>query len=528
MRKDVLLKIYIAFIFSGFTVFPLYYNVTEKTRSLMGIASLFIWFAVADIVMRVVNPLKKIYSTPGFQKIDSAVRSVGDLPFFLICWGLVIVMWTPAFCSMFPGTFGYDAPVQLLEWQGKIELGDQHPITHTVLIGLLYDFVTKVLGGTPNAGIALYIAVQALIVSGAIAYCLLTFRRCGVHSVGIMLTFLWFACNPFIQVLTMNSTKDILFGAFLSLFLLVFWQILRSGKWSTKSAVCFVVFGILTCLFRHQGIYFFAALLLFLLIAPRYVHIAKKQMVSSVAVVIAFFEIFSFVCHSVMNIKPGDSREMLSVPMQQMAYVCMLKIEGQDINVSGAQLKQVETFIPEAGIMDYQKNTADNVKATFSTEAFTEDISENALTYIKLGLQNPDKYLYAFRNLTEGYIDSDDMGYKSLMFMYSFRVAENEQIQRSPLMFDGYLDILTNSTLSQGYQRTPLMSVLFKPSLCVWILAVMIGLVFYRRDYKLWLVALPILLLCISLFLGPVALIRYLYPMILLVPFMVMCIIKPV
>ncbi|MCR5592136.1 MAG: DUF6020 family protein [Saccharofermentans sp.] len=431
-----------------------------------------------------------------------------------------MIVWIPAFCTLFPGTFGYDAPIQLMQWLGDLKLNDQHPITHTVMIGLLYDFGTKILGGSPNTGIAIYTVVQGLIVSASIAYGLLVLRRFGASAIEIILSFIWISFNPFIQSLTFSITKDILFGAFLSVFLFILWQCLWNGKWDKKTAVAFIVFGILTCLFRHQGVYFFAALLLFLIVAPKSSQRKKKSMTIAVVIVIATFEVFGFVCHTILGIKPGDTREMLSVPIQQMAYVCKQKIEGQPINVTDEQLSQVESFIPESGILAYQPDTADPVKTTFDTDAFTSNLLENSVLYLKLGLKNPFEYSYVFRNMTEGYIDSDEMEHMGFMLMNTFDSFYNIDIHRSPILFEQYYDFLVKDTLDSGYQRVPLMGILYKPSMCIWLLFLILGIIVYRRDYDLWLVTIPILLQFISLLLGPVALLRYLYPIMLLVPFM--------
>ena len=526
-KKELFLKLYIAIVFSVFTVFPLYYNATEDTRLLLGLVSLVIWYLIADFALKAMGLIRKLFASMHTNKLDTFILNTKDIVFFLGCWICLILIWIPAYCTLYPGILGYDAPIQLRMWQGALELTSHHPLTHTALIGLLYDFGTKVLGGSSNTGVAVYTTVQGLIVTGSISYTLLALRRCGVRTIGLILSFVWLAFNPFLQVLTFNSTKDILFGAFLSVFLAVFMQCLWKEQWNKKTAAALMVFGILTCLFRHQGIYFFAALLLFILIAPRPLKKLKKPLVIVMVVVVVFFEGFSFICNNVLKIEAGDSREMLSVPMQQMAHVCLMKLDGVDVNVSDEQLAQVETFLPEGGIRGYESNTADYVKACFDTEAFTADLGKNVLTYIELGLQNPQHYSYAFRSLSEGYIDSDEMEYTGLMFMYTFQDALNIDVYRSPIMFDDYYDILVNNTFSLGYERAPLLSVLYKPSYCVWLLAALIGVVFYRRDYKLWLLILPILLLCVSLFLGPVSLVRYLYPILLLVPLMIICIVKP-
>ncbi len=516
------LKIYVAFVFTGLSLFPIYNDLLQGTLIWIAAASLVVWYLLADIALRIAPPVKNYVNTR-FKKLDARINGISDLRFFLILWAGILIIWIPAFCTFFPGTFGYDAPVQLLQWTGKEAMNDAHPITHTVLIGLLYDLGTKVIGGQPNLGVAIYTTLQVMTVAGTIAYSIVAFRRFKVSAVELILSFVWFAFNPFIQTIAFNCTKDILFGAFLMVFILVFAQVLRSGKWDRRTAAAFIAFGLLTCLFRHQGVYFLLAVLLFLLAAPRKANRRKKEMTIALAMIIAVFEIFGFVCHNVVNFEPINKREWLSVPIQQMAYVCKQKIEGQPVNVSDEQLSQVETFIPAGGIILYERDTADSVKATFSLENFTSNLSDNISLYLKLGIQNPSEYLYVFRNMTQGYFDSDKMSYMKIMFLYTFQDFYEEDIHRSPLLFGGYQDVLMNITLDAGYQKVPVLGTLYKPSISIWLLFLLIGIAIYRKNYDLWLIILPVVLQFITLLFGPVALIRYQYPIMMLVPFMLLC-----
>ncbi len=520
-HRAIILRCYIAIVFSSFTAFLLCGKIQNNILVYVTLASALEWYVMVYIFMKVAKPID-LFAKSHFKRIDSAVNKLSDRLFFLICWLGIVILWLPAYLALFPGTLGYDTPFQLNQWFGIFEMTDHQPIAHTVLLGILYTIGSK-LGGAPNFGVALYTAFQGLVVTGALAYTILVFRKNRIPIIYQILTFFWFSFNPFLQGMTFNSSKDFLYGAMMLLFCLFLFQWIKNGKTNNKRLmILYIISGILTCLFRHQGIYILSVFLLFLFIAPN-LRKKKKWLIISTLSVIVIFEIFSIFCHGVLNIKPGDSREMLSVPMQQIAYVGKLKLEGQNVSLSDEDLARIETFIPENGILSYSSNSADPVKSTFDTKNFKSDLANNIKIYMKLGIQNPKEYLVAFRDLTAGYINYNQMGYAGLMYLYPFQGIYEMDIHRDSGAFTWYYDLLVYNTVGGGIKNHPIMSVLFNPSLPIWLLTALLGIVFYRRDYSLWLVILPMLLYAVSIFLGPVALLRYLYPLILFVPFLIFC-----
>ena len=130
------------------------------------------------------------------------------LAHFLQLWFLLFLVYLPAWISLFPGTFGYDAPIQIAEYFGDAgtSLTSHHPLAHTFLMGWLFS-LGEMLFHSYTAGFVLYMALQVLAVTGSLSYSLLVCRRCRVPLIWIMLGALWAALNPFLWVLTFTSTK---------------------------------------------------------------------------------------------------------------------------------------------------------------------------------------------------------------------------------------------------------------------------------------------------------------------------------
>lgn len=524
VNKNNILKLYIAFVFASLNVFPVYRDIPTMSLFWMWIASFVIWFVIISLVITFGGKFID-YIKAKFVKLDNLLeKHLSGIKLFFAIWIVIVIAWILPYLSLFPGTFGYDAPLQLLQWQGAMEMTDHHPVTHTFLLGVIYSLGVKIFG-TANAGIALYTAIQGVLVASSISYCLYALRRQGAGAIYILLTLIWIVFNPFLQALTFNCTKDIVFGAFWVFFIAAFYNYLKSDNQSVAVVLVLGLSGILMCLLRHQGVYILFILLLFVVFAPKKINIRKLKTALIIICILVVAEGFNIICHNVLDYESGDSREMLSVPMQQMAYVCKQKIEGQPIDVTDEQLNQVESFIPKSGIMAYKENTADDVKSTFDTDSFKDNIGDNLKVYLQLGWQNKGSYVYAFKNLINGYLNDDKRSYAGLMYLYTFESEYDMDIHRDSLV-PSYYDTLVANTVNLRYRNIPLMSLIYNSCLSIWLLVVLVGLSVYRKDYKLWLVVIPLLLYLVSLFLGPVALIRYMYPLILLTPLLVFLIMK--
>ena len=513
-RRELFLELYIAVVFTVFTAFRVS---SSASFLLMAVLSFVFWFGITWIAIRLFEPIRNKCRSI-FGKMDQTMDKISNTPFFFLCLGILVVLWIPAYLALFPGGFLYDGPEQLCQWLGLMELWDNHPIAHTVLLGVLYD-IGSTIGKTPNAGIAVYSAVQMITVAGAFACLFRVMKQSGASAIFLLLSFIWVAINPFLQVLSLCSTKDIFFGAFMLFFMSFFYLWLNNDKASRKVLIPCMIFGLLMCLFRHPVIHIFA----FLLILIPFFKLTRSKKIwtmAAIAVVIVIAGAFSLICHNVLHLKSGNQRELLSVPMQQMAYVCNLHLNGNDVKISEEQLAQVETFISEEGIMNYQPDSADPVKSTFDTESYKNHLSDNLKLYFELGIHNPVEYAFAFRSLVYPYFLSEEMPHVGLMFLDPSEAMQNKTQVIRDSKFMLYYKVLLYETAGMGYSRIPIAASLFRPGLCIWLIAASIGISVYRKKGNNLLLLIPMALYAVALLIGPVALVRYLFPLIMLVPFL--------
>lgn len=447
-----------------------------------------------------------------YHRIGSIVEaSVSDRAFFLCLWLLLSLCYLPAYLALFPGTFGYDGPVQVAQYFGDNALTSHHPLLHTFLLGIFFS-LGQTLFHSYSAGFAVYTALQGFIVTGSMAYSMALCRKKRVPLAVIALGFLWTAFNPLFQLLTFASTKDILFGAFLLCFAATLWDVPQNGAPSAGYCCRLALFGSLTCLFRNQGIYILAIVILFALLTR-----LPRKICLSLVIALAASQLLTTACSAAWDIPKGDKREMLPVPIQQLAYVGSLYLNGGQVSMTPEQYAAVSELILPEGILSFTSESADPAKFYFQTDLLLENPGKYLRLYLELGVQNPGEYLHAWRNLIYPYwFEGANIGFT---FCYTFPEYNHWEVSRNSL-FPLYYDHLVRKALKMSADANfgnLSEKLLWRPEICLWLLAGLLGCSI-AGNRRLLLGILPFLLYFLTMILGPVALLRYIYPLMIATP----------
>ena len=178
------------------------------------------------------------------------------------------------------------------------------------------------------------------------------------------------------------------------------------------------------------------------------------------------------------------------------------------------QYDTVTELIAPEGIQAFVPDTVDNVKYVFRTDVLEKDFKRYFSNYVAMGLQNPREYLLAWVELIRPYWDMTRNEYKGLAFYYSFPERNRWGIQREEQggFFGKVFSFLYNVIQSSEC------NFFWRPETCLWILAALPGLAVARKRKSLFLSVMPLGLYFGTALLGPVALLRYLFPLTMATP----------
>lgn len=396
-------------------------------------------------------------------------------------------------------------------FMGDTELTLANPLLHTLILGGIIS-LGKALFGSYQAGFALFIAVQLLLASNCMAQMVLFLKKRRVPLVVILAGLIWTVSYPVIQTLNLNSTKDILCGIFLAYFTMAFWDLIEYGEeqkpW--KYVKTFIL-GLLACLMRNALIFLFIILLL----ASLLFRLKDRKVYLMLLSTVLLVEGFSLVCGSVLRIPKADFKENLSIPIQQTATVAFMHLSGWEVLADEEDMAILDELYTdmESLMWNYSGNVADYPKLMFRSDVFKSDPLRYLSLYFKLGFQNPRTYYDAFLNMIRFYWNMSESEFRFMAFEYSFQQLNHWGIKRQFVpALDRYNTYLVEATAFESFAFWR------EPGLCIWLLAILLGLMIARKDRMGQLGVLPVLGYFVGILLGPIALLRYLYPMMLTMP----------
>ena len=514
MRRNAIGLLVSAMLFALYCTLPFIGMVSMGKLTITFVFYFIICIVGAIVAYKICNYiLPKIHC----EKIEVCIYTKWtERRFFLVCWSVLLVGLIPAYLAFFPGIFGYDAPNQLQQIMGEVPYSSHHPYFHTVILGAFLKFGKRV-AGTYNVGVALFCITQGIVISGSLAYSFLVMKRLRTPFPVLIMSLVWCVWNPVMQVLTFNTTKDILFGAFFLHFVLNCYYWLASHEKKTKQElVKLIVSGVLMCLLRNQGIYIIIVLLLISLA----VNWKDKRFLASLCSIVVISQLFFTITNNVFYVEKGDAREMLSVPMQQMALVCKLYSEGQPVNLTQEEFDKFTLVVNEEHLKDFSLLISDPIKSHFNTYIVKDDLAGYLSMYISVGIRNLGYYMTAFRGLILSYWDMTVNQFRGLAYENTFpEISQRWGISQKSILL-GYKEYLIDYISNQMEKKLPFISWLLQPGLCIWIMSALIGLTIAKKDKAVFLAVLTGLLFLGTLLLGPIALLRYIYPLMLLTPWL--------
>ena len=309
----------------------------------------------------------------------------------LLCWGVY-------FIAYYPGCMTYDSFAELNMQLSGAPLTNHHPILHQMIIRMFCRAGLKM--GSLSTGVAFYSIFQMILLAFAFvmaADCLRSEGVSTVLTVAVLVCCGVFTINGFYSIV---MWKDVPFAAVV---LLLCTEIVKgAGRtqaegrfgWYGKVAVLSFLF----CALRNNAFYAFLLGFPFVILA-----IGRKriQLWLCYLAVILSFSGYQLLLSNVMHVQKTETREMLSVPVQQIART--VRDRGESFS-SEDRIILSEVFEDSDTIGErYDPRLSDPVKDTFRSEVFDADPFRYVSLWARMAVRNPASYLTAFLMQCYGY-----------------------------------------------------------------------------------------------------------------------------
>ena len=430
---------------------------------------------------------------------------------FLFTFMVITLLWILPFLAVYPGYFCYDAKTQLIQYQDG-EWSAWQPVVHTLLMGgLVVNLGNDVLGSL-SIGLTIYCILQALLIIATFSYLVVFLAKRKVPTIVLVVGTLLFAINPMIQILSFATIKVTFFTCFFAFLLMFLIEMLEDPAvyFSRKrNLIKFIVVAILMSLFRKQGIYILMVLLPILcLFLYKY---WKKLLVMFATAIVLVFAFFGPVSNC-LHIKKSPTSEILSIPIQQIAAV----VKNNRDSITEEEWTTIKRYFDEESLAHYIPQISDPVKDRFKNNELKQDKMSFVKLWIQLGLKNKQVYSNAFIDMNIGYFYPSVETISDWAVIFPYIEDSRIDIQLNSLCepYYKYLQYATN----EFFEEKPFVSFFVCEAMPLWVILWILAILWKEKKYQWMIPILALLLYFGTCILAPVCCIRYIYPLLALLP----------
>ena len=437
-----------------------------------------------------------------------------SLKTFIVVALLLFIVWLPYFLNYYPGITSFDTHYQLMQGFGKVPYNNHHPVVHTFIMSSVVK-VGHAITGDYNLGIALYIILQMIFCAITLSFVIYYMGKRNINPIIKMITFLCFAFVPFVPQFSIAVWKDVPFAMFMVWLLIgIIEMITKEEKFFAKkrNLGLFMLITLCVLFFRNNGVYIIILTLPFAIVWKRKYW---KQILIILGIPIIFYYIITGPVFTKFNIAKSSSKEMLSIPMQQMARIVKYKgdeLSEEDKNIIG-QYINIDTAAE-----NYDPTISDPIKNEFNDGTFNQDKLNLIKLYVKLVIKYPGETLEALVGNTYGYYYPEVVTYSIATGVYKspFEAEQFMNLHEDPIVNIPILDNMIDSIYDK---QIPIVSLIANIGFVFWIV---LGIVFYniyQKRYNYLLMFIPVGVLYLTCLASPVSgELRYIYAMFVSLP----------
>lgn len=386
-----------------------------------------------------------------------------------------------------PGILTIDGEMSFKQIEAGV-IKNTHPYLYTLM---LTPFVQA------KEGFTVYCVLQSLIMAGTLTYAVATVKR--------PLLALVFIIIPFHMVWANSFAKDTLFACMCLLFVISLYRAIHQNDWLTYTLLPIGLMGM--CIFRLNGSF----MVLFTSVLVAFIIRNKKLTVFCFSFLGAAY-FLKYGIPAMVSIHGSDIAESTTLMQQQIANALMVE--------KGELVDKADKFLPVGEWKShYEPNYGDSIKYLIRNNGYIQQHSNEFFKlWWDLGLKHPDRYLQAF-------IDNSRFYYNGAYVNdWRFWTVYNLDHPGVGAMYKGlfeptsksfpYLDFFLSIDIFKavGFHTWILLAMWFKGNI---------------NKAKERVICYPfIALLITNIFLAPVPEYRYMYPMFLALPFIIVILLK--
>lgn len=510
-------------------------NVTGVVINIINIIVLSVVLTtIAYIGKYIIEQVKEKIQIKNKEKICKNNNEKQTNNFIIMYFLIIILCWMPAFLAFCPAILNYDGPSQIIAYIVASErMTTQQPIISTLMMVSFFEFGIKVLGSS-TLGMMCFSLFQMCFMAGVFAYTVNFVWKETDNKVITTLVLIFYAIFPYNQLFPLMTTKDTMFAGFTLFFVVQLYQFPRE-KFGIKEYVLLSIFAVFMLLFRNNAAY---ALVVALPIIMIFLRDNKKKMFDIAIVFVIIFIVYQLCFEGLIiatdSVMQSD-REKLSVISQAIARVSKQKkdeLTEDEIDEINYYFEDIDRLIEV-----YDTNISDDTKRAIVIKKYEENPKGFYKLFVSMVKKYPIICIDSFLDTIRGYWYIFDNSFNQIfheespetkgcleLTFYVVTDGTRENLVRDlnelPVLRKFYRSMFCQN----NYTKIPVLYIVFQPAIYFYIALACLLYAIYKKDKNLVLPTIYLFLYFLTCFLGPGAIIRYMYANIVATPFILaMC-----
>jgi len=464
--------------------------------------------------------------------------------------------WLPWFIIYFPGISTSDTAHQILAYfhynvrfilfspavGQEYYITAHHPPFITFLVGT-FAKIGLVFGENITVGMMLYSLLQMLLFAAVFTAAVMYLQYIGVGKRAGKWIKMIYMFYPLFILWSFTIVKDTLFSVICLALTVALVEIVRTNgevlKYRRFDLSLFIII-LLTMLTKNQGVYIIFLIGIAFLIVYRKKYWKHILMVFATSLVL-YQGIYVNMLLPALNVMPGGTQEILSLPFQQTAR--FVKEHEEEVTSEEEEIiNQVLDYDSLAELYDPLKSDA--VKFTYNQHASREELVNYFKVWFKHLLRHPGTYVQAAINGSYGYFYTEieqSLPYSKFVvktedyfdwleekgYLEKFAVVnvpdEAELAQFEVDDIDAFSPVKTGiNGLFKLTLEVPGVGLLFTIGFYSWMVIICLVIFIYQKKGKYLLAFSPVILSMLILILSPTYCNRrYIMPLVFELPFMI-------
>ena len=471
-----------------------------------------------------------IYSNNTINKIKSKEEIIITNKTKIKTYIIIFAFNIAVLLAVYPGIYGYDAGFQILEFSSnKVQLTSHFSIIFSFILTQCIN-IGKIVFKSYQTGLALFSIIQIIFMTYIATRITIFSTKKTKNKYILVLSIIFFSLFPLYTIMVVSTAQDTIFGGLFALLIINLIDLQETEK-NTKNMIKIALITFLLCTIRNNGYY----AILFTIICT-FIFIKNKRIIYSLPLLIGIiiYKIYCGPFFSYIKVyKEPAIKEISSIPSQQLARVYNYNykiLTEETLNEYNRFYNNIDNF----KYYTYRQSISDPIKSILNENETKNNIKEYITFWIKVGLKDPKNYIEAFlmNNLGIWYPNknyNDDRMYHPYI-EYNMLDAKKWnkdyiEIERNS-KFSLYEKILKITIEKNAWKKIPIISSLFTTG-TYFILYIYTTVTCIIQKKKKYLIPLSCMCgLYITLFLAPVSLFRYCFPIVILMPVMISMIIE--